>query len=68
MVSFQIENNCLIVRSDLTKKPIHTKNLIEIRNNTELVIYISRIMIRKWFTHEMRIAIERHVVRLMNRF
>ena len=66
MVSFKIENNCVIVTSQFSKYPLHTKNLIEIRNNTELVKYIADIMIRKWFTHEMRVKIERHVVRLMN--
>lgn len=67
-VKFEIDNNCFVVTSGITGKPLHTKNLHEIRNRTELIIYVSSIMIRRWFSPKMHNMIDRHVELLLNRF
>lgn len=67
-VAFRIENDCFIVTSGLTEKVLHSKNLHEIRNRTELIIYVSSIMIRKWFSPKMHNMIVRRVEFLLNRF
>ncbi len=67
-VTFRIENDCFIVTSGLTGKTLHCKNLNEIRDRQDLIIYVSSILIRKWFTRQMHNMIDRHVELLLNRF
>ena len=67
-VTFKIENDCFIVTSGMTGKTLHCKNLNEIRDRQDLIIYVSSILIRKWFTPKMHNMIDRHVERLLNRF
>jgi hypothetical protein len=67
-VSFKIENDCFIVISGLTGKVLHSKNLHEIRDRHDLIIYISSVLVRKWFTQQMHNMINRHVELLLKRF
>ena len=67
-VTFKIENDCFIVTSGMTGKVLHSKNLHEIRDRHDLIIYISSILIRKWFTQQMHNMIVRRVELLLNRF